>query len=116
MDYRIIGRKIAEKRVELNISQEDLAEKIDSSANYISNIERGKRNASLTILLKIANELNLSFDYLLSEELKNQNFREKAYLNELLNMIQNLNSKDKEEFLIYIKSFAQTFNKIKNKK
>ena len=39
MNYKKIGKKIADKRILLGITQEELAEKVDSSANYISNIE-----------------------------------------------------------------------------
>lgn len=33
MNYKKIGKKIADKRILLGITQEELAEKVDSSAN-----------------------------------------------------------------------------------
>lgn len=64
MNYKKIGKKIADKRILLGITQEELAEKVDSSANYISNIETGIKSGSLIFYIKVANELNLSLDYL----------------------------------------------------
>lgn len=116
MDYSKIGRKIAEKRQSLNISQEELAERVDSSANYISNLERNKRHPSLDMLVRIANELDISIDYLLLEELKNKYDEENIELKETLKVIRDLEKIDKEEFLVYIKEFARTFYKIRNNK
>lgn len=113
MNYSIIGRKIAEKRQNLNISQEELAERVDSSANYISNLERNKRHPSLDMLVKIANELDLSIDYLLLDELKNRHDEENIVLKETLKAINDLEKRDKEEFIVYIKEFARTFYKMR---
>ena len=47
MDYISIGRKIANGRSIKGLTQEELAEKINSNAGYISNIETGKKNLYL---------------------------------------------------------------------
>lgn len=41
LDYSIIGSRIRKARLEKNITQEELAEKIDVSVAFISRIERG---------------------------------------------------------------------------
>lgn len=114
MNYSKIGRKIAEKRQSLSISQEELAERVDSSANYISNLERNKRHPSLNMLVRIANELDISIDYLLLDELQNKQNVENIVLKEALKSINGLDKKDKEEFIVYIKEFAGTFYKMRN--
>ncbi len=43
MELKSIGRKIKEQRVKKNISQEELAEIVDVTPSYISNLERGNR-------------------------------------------------------------------------
>jgi Helix-turn-helix. len=48
------GRKIKELRMLHNISQEELAFRCGLSKNYISDVERGKRNISLQSIEKIA--------------------------------------------------------------
>lgn len=52
-----IGKTIATRRREQNISQEQLSEKADISQGYISSIERGKEKPSLELLEKIAQAL-----------------------------------------------------------
>ena len=50
---------IRNERTHRNMTQEQLAEKAGLHWTYISGIERGKRNASFTILLKIATALGM---------------------------------------------------------
>ena len=42
------------------MSQEKLAERADISAQYVSNIERGKENPTLDLLLRVAEALRVS--------------------------------------------------------
>lgn len=68
LNFRAIGKKIKERRQFLNITQEYIANELDINASHISNIECGRANPSLTILVKIANILNCSVDYFISGE------------------------------------------------
>ena len=43
IDYKIIGKRIKERRKICQITQETLAEKLGVSVGYISQIERGHR-------------------------------------------------------------------------
>ena len=54
------GRNIKAERVRLGISQEELAERSRLHRNYISDVERGRRNLSLDALLKLANGLGIN--------------------------------------------------------
>ena len=67
MELQSIGKKIKDKRQQKNISQEKLAELVDVTPSYISNIESGNRVASLPTMLEIVKVLDLSLDYLLLE-------------------------------------------------
>lgn len=62
-----IGARIRESRKARGLTQEKLAERIDIAANYLGQIENGHRGVNLTNLIKIANELNITFDYLMSD-------------------------------------------------
>ncbi len=65
LDYKRIGMRIKEKRKNIGISQAQLAETVDLSTKYISQIERGVRHLSLDSLADIAVVLNASVDMLL---------------------------------------------------
>ncbi|MEA5515635.1 helix-turn-helix transcriptional regulator [Nodularia sp. UHCC 0506] len=54
------GRSVRKRRRELNLSQEELAEKAELHRTYISNIELGKCNVSLVNIEKLAKSLNIS--------------------------------------------------------
>lgn len=64
--YEEIGRVIREKRRDLRMSQEKLAEMIDIAPSYISEIERGTSMCSLNALINIASVLGLRLDSLVS--------------------------------------------------
>lgn len=61
------ARKVRTRRYELEITQEELAEKGDFHVNYIGGIERASRNPSLTSIIKLAKALKLSPRELLPE-------------------------------------------------
>lgn len=53
------GSRVRTQRVSKNLSQEALAHKCQLDRTYISGIERGMRNPSLTGILKIARGLGI---------------------------------------------------------
>lgn len=55
--YVAIGKNIRQKRKENKLTQEKLANKMDTSSQYISRIERGKVCPSLEFLYKAAASL-----------------------------------------------------------
>ncbi len=59
------GLKIKEKRAELNLSQNELAQKSMLCRCSIINFESGKRSPKIKDLQKIANALNVSVESLL---------------------------------------------------
>lgn len=71
MAYSEIGKNIRAARKQLNMSQEELAEKSGLSAKFIGNIERGEKAVSLDSFICIANALGASADALLGSVLTN---------------------------------------------
>ena len=59
------GQLIVERRKALGISQEELAHRADLDRTYISGLERGVRNPSLTAIVKVAQGLGITTDKLL---------------------------------------------------
>ncbi len=56
---KMVGLRIKELRKRQGLSQEGLAEKVDTSANYLSRMERGTENPTLDMLIKIADGLRV---------------------------------------------------------
>lgn len=62
-----LASNIKSRRSELNISQEQLAEKCNFDRTYISLLERAKRNPSLFNLKKLSSGLDISLIDLLKD-------------------------------------------------
>lgn len=60
-----IGKQIHNARVERGITQEQLAEALEMSPQYISSVERGASGISLSALKCICNALSVSSDQIL---------------------------------------------------
>jgi transcriptional regulator with XRE-family HTH domain len=60
-----VGDRIREIRETKKLTQDQLGEKAGISKGFLSEIENGKRNVSSEYLLRIANALCASVDYLL---------------------------------------------------
>lgn len=66
IDYKAMGKRIREKRLQLGLTQENLAEKIEMSTSYIGEIERGTSIGSLAAVVSIARVLGLNLDSLIN--------------------------------------------------
>lgn len=60
-----IGKRIRNFRTANNLTQAQLAESLDISTNFISEVETGKKNISLDILCRLCQCYHLSADYIL---------------------------------------------------
>jgi transcriptional regulator with XRE-family HTH domain len=62
-----LGKLIRHYRLKLKLSQETLAEKADIHRTYVSDIELGKVEISVTVASRLARALNISFSRLVKE-------------------------------------------------
>ena len=67
MDAKKLGKKIKISRIELDLTQTDLAEKIRAKQKSISRYENGISLPSLETLIKIAKVLKKPTSYFLDE-------------------------------------------------
>jgi transcriptional regulator with XRE-family HTH domain len=65
IDPKTVGQRLREEREMLELSREKFAEIIELSDYYVGQLERGERQMSLNVLVKIANCLHISLDYLI---------------------------------------------------
>jgi ribosome-binding protein aMBF1 (putative translation factor) len=62
---KAFGKLIRARRMELGLSQEELAERAAMHFTYVSSIERGERNISLANIAKLAKALGCSMNDLM---------------------------------------------------
>lgn len=65
MDYVQLGKRVRIRRNILELTQEELAERIGVSTSFIGHIERGSRKLSVETLYAICKALETSADFLL---------------------------------------------------
>jgi len=61
-----LGQRIRDRRISLEITQENLASNLGVTAQHISAIEKDKRVPSLYFMVRLSKELGVSIDYLVS--------------------------------------------------
>ena len=96
IDYKELGLRIKQIRQSQNLTQDNLAEMVSCNTSHISNIENNHTKVSLNVLLAIANALNTSIDYLLSNQYENSSM---ALDNEILRALKNCDNEKKEKVL-----------------
>ena len=93
MDYKKLGKRIREERHKLHLTQEQLAEAVNISTTYMGAIERGERNLSLGVLIRIINCLGVSIDYLFNDTIISN---DSTFINQFREMIYNRSLKQKQ--------------------
>ena len=100
--FRIdVGNRIAQRRTELNLTQEELAERASLTQQQISYAERGEKGLRNENLLKVAQALNVSTDFLLTGNLSEADLS--IILSEISEEIKGLNL---EERILLCKSIS----------
>lgn len=64
----ILGNNIRAARLKLKMTQQDLADRADIHRNYISNLENGKQNPTIAILMAISDVLKVNIDDLIHNQ------------------------------------------------
>lgn len=70
LSYQLIGKRLRAARKKRNLTQEQIAEKVDLSAQHISGIECGSAPVSLPALVRLCNALDTTPDEILMDNLK----------------------------------------------
>lgn len=111
MNYYEIGQRIRKYRKAYNLSQEQLADKVQISTTHMSHIETGNTKLSLAVLVKIADALSVQTDALLFDA---PQVNRTAITDEIIDV---LNSCDTQELMVItdvIKSLKISLDKNKD--
>ena len=95
MDQIKIGKFIAECRKKNNLTQMQLAEKLNITDRAISKWENGKAMPDSSIMLDLCNELKISVNELLSGEMINMENKNEKQEQLLINMAKEVEQKNK---------------------
>lgn len=93
---KMIGNRIREARTAKGMSQLQLADAIQVSPIHISNIEMGKKDFSISILIKIAETLQVSTDCILRADTPEI---QRIYAAELEELLRGCSSSEKNAIL-----------------
>lgn len=103
IDYKVIGERIKRIRRQNNLTQDQMAEQIDVSVGYVSQVERGITKISLDLLAKIGEVLHCNVADFISDSGK----KSETYLyDESFDKFRSLNDKDRNTVLALIQYLA----------
>ena len=89
MNKLSLGDRIKEARKRLRLTQEQLAEKLEVSCVYVSEIERNLKMPSMPLFIRLVEELDVSADYLLRDIVSsNTLYPDKAIANKMERLTQ----------------------------
>lgn len=75
IDYKLIGSRIQATRKKCGYTQENLAEKLDVTVGYVSQVERGITKISLDLLAAIATFLNCDIgEFVIGTSMRTKNY------------------------------------------
>lgn len=100
-DYDQLGPKIKELRIKMDLTQVQVANALNVTPGYISNVENNRTAMSLRILIYFARLMNISLDSLVGRI--DSEYRTTALDNELLAMIGTMEDEKKQKLLETLK-------------
>ena len=104
VDYALIGKRIKAERMRQGLTQEVMAERLDVTIGYVSQVERGITKISLDLLAKIATVLNCD----IAGFVTNSSIENDAYLSDEINReIRKLGSRDKKLVMALVRALLE---------
>lgn len=108
-----IGQNIQKYRKKLHWRQEDLAERVGISINYISLIERGEKIPALDTFIDIVNALGITSDMILADVLDNGYQVKSSQLSERMDQLSAL---DRHDILAVVDTMVHNAERRKHEK
>jgi transcriptional regulator with XRE-family HTH domain len=90
MDTVELGKRIKNRRLELNLTQSDVKQKTGISTGNLSDIERGRSAPSASALCELSDVLECSVDYILFGKTRNTDKAKLSDIREQLTPVQEL--------------------------
>ena len=101
MNYESLGGKIKELRISMDLTQAQVAEALNVTPGYISNVENNRTAMSLRILIYYAKLMNITLDSLVGRV--EPEYENTALDNELIGLIKHMSDENKLKLIKTIK-------------
>ena len=85
LNFKLIGLRVTQARTSQHMTQLELAERIERSVPYISQIETATKHASLESLASIGEVLGVTVDFLLNGDQVNDILEDQTNMAQLFN-------------------------------
>ncbi len=99
IDYTNVGKRMKTLRKQAGYTQEQIADALDVTVAFISNIENDRVKMNLRVLSYYAKLLNVSIDYLLRPESDENGEKDDVLNKEILRLLEKFSTDDKEKFV-----------------
>lgn len=99
-----IGIRIKKCRKASGLTQAEVAERMDLSVNYVSDLENGKKNMSMLTIANLCQCFNKSADYFLFGK---EDIASKINLDNVIEYVSTLSVQQLENMQTYIESLLQ---------
>ena len=110
-DRLAVGDRLRLKRTLLEMTQDEMAEKINRATKYYADIERGNCGMSIETLLALSDTLNMSLDYIIYGDIdadkKDIHTEEVAAV---MNLLDNCDDRNRKYALRMLKLFLAACN------
>ena len=101
-DYSLVGKHIQQYRLDLDKTQEEIAEKADISKNYLSKIETGKSAGRLDKYYNIAKALGVTVDMLIDNTSDRVSSNDQIFYNQLFPLLSSLSLNQRKILIEFI--------------
>lgn len=99
INYAVVGQRMQRLRKENGYTQEQIADALNVTVAFISNIENNRAKMNLRVITYYAKLLNVSIDYLLQPENDEENSQDTILNQEILRLLQNYSVEEKEKLI-----------------
>ena len=103
IDYKLMGERIRKQRELLGYTREQLAEKLDVSAKFCSDIELGVKGMSMKTLARLSDVLCMSIDFMFFGEQK-----EKSDFDTLIALFRHCPEQHRQNFITIARAFVDS--------
>ena len=108
-DYRCMGSRIRGKRELHNMTREKLAEKLNVTPRFLSDVESGNKGMCLKNVIRTSRILETSVDYLVGNDTNpGKDIQRKRMEAELLEILRKCDNKQFVHMMAIAESFAES--------